>query len=264
MAKRPRAPARRGREMQSTQRPRKTSSTIVRKTARKTTTKTALKAASKSPGQTRLANLACRRVYTPELLAYMRQRFEQTEDTVVDIAADLGIHANTVRNIARREGWVRFVRPPQDLPSAMKLLAEAEAMDRHLELQDDGQGDGPALAAPVNGEGAIPPLADTVARLHRVVLDELAALETLRAQLKRAPRGFAGTARTLSILTETLQKLQRLQPDPANPGPEDADLPTDIDEFRDELAHRINIFVMQRTDAGNGGRAVTASMDAAV
>ena len=256
MAKQTRAPARRGRATQATRIPRKTAS----RTARKSTLKTASELPTAPTG---LANLARRRIYTPELLAYARQRFEQTEDTVADIAADLGVHENTLRNVARREGWIRYVRQPQTLPPAIKLLAEVEALDLHPEVQDHGQGDN-ALPASAGGERTIPPLADTIARLHRVVLDELAALESLRAQLNRAPRGFAGTARTLSILTETLQKLQRLQPDPANTGPDDADIPADIDEFRNELARRIEVFVIERTDAGDGGGAVAPPMDAAV
>jgi hypothetical protein len=255
MAKRTRAPVRRGRATQATQNPRKTASKTVRKTT--------LKTASEPAEQTGLANLSRCRVYAPELLAYARQRFEQTEDTVADIAVDLGVHENTLRKVARRESWIRYVRQPKTLPPAIKLLAEVEALDLHPEVPDHGEGDS-ALPASAGGEGTIPPLADTIARLHRVVLDELAALESLRAQLNRAPRGFAGTARTLSILTETLQKLQRLQPGPANTGPDDADIPADIDEFRNELARRIDAFVMQRTDAGDGDGLVAPAMDAAV
>ena len=36
-----------------------------------------------------------------------------------------------------------------------------------------------------------------------------------------------------------------MQPTPANTGPDDADMPVDIDEFRNELARRIDVFVMQ-------------------
>jgi hypothetical protein len=58
-----------------------------------------------------------------------------------------------------------------------------------------------------------------------------------------------------------LQKLQRMQPTPASAGPDDADMPADIDEFRNELARRIEMFVIERTDAVDGGGAVAPPVD---
>lgn len=112
-----------------------------------------------------------------------------------------------------------------------------------------------------------PPLADTVARLHRAILDELAAVETLHANLRGRPQDAAGaarTARTLSSLTATLQKLQSLQRTPANTGSDHDDMPADIDEFRNELARRIDTFVASRTDQRNHGASITSAMDAPV
>ena len=37
------------------------------------------------------------------------------------MAADLGCCHETVRNIAAREGWVRYVPPPRDLTPAARL-----------------------------------------------------------------------------------------------------------------------------------------------
>ena len=108
-----------------------------------------------------------------------------------------------------------------------------------------------------------PPLADTVARLHRAILDELAAVETLHANLKGRPQDAAGaarTARTLSSLTATLHKLQSLQCTPANSGSDHDDIPADIDEFRNELARRIEAFVASRTDEGDAQRAAPSQL----
>jgi hypothetical protein len=91
------------------------------------------------------------------------------------------------------------------------------------------------------------------------VLNELTVVEALRDRLKNEPQtpvAAERTARTLSTLTDTLQKLQRLQcAAPAN-GP-DYDMPADIDEFRNELARRINAFVDSRIGEGDaeGGAA---------
>jgi len=97
---------------------------------------------------------------------------------------------------------------------------------------------------------------DLVARLRRAVLNELTVVESLRERLKNEPQSRVAaerTARTLSTLTDTLQKLQRLQcAVPAN-GP-DYDIPADIDEFRRDLARRIDAFVASRADSGDGGR----------
>jgi hypothetical protein len=97
----------------------------------------------------------------------------------------------------------------------------------------------------------LPPPGDTILRLHRAVLEELRAVEAMRGKLERKPQSPADaerTARTLSSLTETLQKLQRLQGTlPETEINDDDDMPADIDEFRNELARRINAFVDSRT-----------------
>ena len=266
MAKRTRASARRGCATQTTRRPHKAAAKTAAKTAAKAAPKTAGPPApnlarKSSVARTEQANLTRRRTFTPELLAYTRQRFEQTEDPFCEIAADLGVHRNTLRNIATSEGWTRYVPLPRGLPATVKILMQAEALERHPEVRGEVRGNGATTSAQAEGEGAIPPLADTIARLHRVILDELAGLETLRAQLKRAPRGSVGTARTLSTLTETLQKLQRLQLNPANTGLDDADMPANFDEFRNEIMH-----IARGQFQFNEGAmwAILAALDAAV
>jgi len=244
MAKRTRAPARREVTPQSRRR-----TTDARKTAGKARCKAAQKSAN---AQTRQATLARRRTYTPELLAHVRHRFEQTEDSVTGIARDLGVSREGVRALAKREGWKRYVRPPRGLPPSVKLLTEAPNHQPHEQA-----------GTQVADEEGIPPVADTIARLHRAVLDELAAIETIRKQSRRAGTS-AHITRTLASLTDTLQKLHRLQPDHANPGPDDDEMPADIDEFRNELARRIEAFVAERTDAGDGRGPGAPSMDAAV
>ena len=239
MAKRTRAPARRGRAEQTAQCSRKTAMQAAGKTARKS-----------AVAKTKQASLARTRKYTPELLAYARYRFEHTEDSFTGIAADLGISREGLRLMGRRRHWKRHVPPPRGLPAAVKQSIQREAADRRPEPQAGGEENAPILA-------------DTVARLHRAVLDELAAIEALRTHSPRAGSS-ARTARTLANLTETLQKLQRLQPDYANTGSEDADMPADIDEFRNELARRIDAFVNERTDARAAHGAVIPPMDGTV
>ena len=58
---------------------------------------------------------------TPELLADIRHRYEHTPESLSTMAADLGCTGQTVCNLAKREGWVRYVPPPRDLTLAAKL-----------------------------------------------------------------------------------------------------------------------------------------------
>ena len=164
--------------------------------------------------------------YTPALLANGRYRYEQTDESLISIASDFGVNRNTFRALAVRQGWVRYKPPPRDLLPAAKLLAQADDL-KDLGTQDDAPSapavtlseEKPELQHPglnhvAENRPALPPPGDTIIRLHRAVLEELSAVEAMRARLKREPQNPVDaerTARTLSSLTETLQKLQRLQ-----------------------------------------------------
>lgn len=214
-------------------------------------------------------------VFTREALAHARHQYEHTPLSLARIAVDLGIHRKTFRSLARSQAWVRYVRPPRGLLPAVQLNAraselEAQAFDASMPATPSsentdavrrGEGTGPKSASPV-----LPQLADTLDRLYRAVMEELVAVETLRAQVKRepqSPQDAERTARTLSSLTETLQKLQRLQCAVPQSGSHNDDIPADIDEFRTELARRIEAFVASRSDPGDNGGSTAAPVDAA-
>ena len=65
---------------------------------------------------------------TPELIANIRQRYEHSDERLATMAADLGCCGETVRAMAKREGWVRYVAPPRDLSPAARLRVRAEAL----------------------------------------------------------------------------------------------------------------------------------------
>jgi hypothetical protein len=183
---------------------------------------------------------------------------------MADIAFELGIHKGTVPVVARRRNWKRYVPPPHDVSPATRILVEAEGLERRREAVQPGpdvERALPALLDSASGE----PGTDLVARLRRAVLNELTVVESLRDRLKNEPQSQVAaerTARTLSTLTDTLQKLQRLQcAVPAN-GP-DYDMPADIDEFRNELARRINAFVDSRIGESDAEGAVAPRLDPA-
>lgn len=167
MAKRKRAPARRGRAIRKVLPPPVQTAQQIR------------------PARSR------RPAYTPELLAQARHDFEHTERSRESIAFDLGMARSTLGNLAKSEGWVRFVPPPRGLPSAVQLRREAEKLESAADEN---------LRPAANVQSAMPAVGDTVERLYRAVLAELAAVENLRAQLKREPQGTQDAERTARIL----------------------------------------------------------------
>jgi hypothetical protein len=130
-------------------------------------------------------------------------------------------------------------------------------------LPPNGGGGRRKCAAPLNPPDAIsvPPLLSTIERLERAVLAELATIEAMRAALGTLPQkppGAARTVRTLSMLTQTLQHLQRLRASAAlaakpiaRSDDDDDDMPADLDEFRYDLARRIDAFVASRSQSGD-------------
>ncbi len=254
--------------------------------------------------------------YTPELLAHGRYRYEHTEDSIPDIALDFGIHKTTFQRMARREGWVRYVPPPRDLPPAVKLAAQAEALEARqaaltLPPRSGGEGRPPELAQQATADGVggiaaskeppnpsppfaarmgggeesaaapaqedagsaregppqepLPPPPVTIERLHRDALAELAAVERMRAMLDAEPQSpldAERTARTLSSLTVTLQRIQRMQCGlPITGAENDDDLPADLDAFRDALAQRIEAYFASTPDEDAAGDAAGARPD---
>lgn len=184
-----------------------------------------------------------RYVYTPELLAHGRHRYEHTEDSIPDIAVEFGIHKTTLLRLARREGWVRYAAPPRDVSDATRLAAEAAALEAAA-----AEATAPPEPTPADAE---PP--SEIDRLLRAVRTELDVYEAMRARLKHQPQSpldAERTARTLSNLTDTLYRLQRLRagiPEALHDHDDD-DMPADLDAFRDELARRIEAFMESRTD----------------
>jgi hypothetical protein len=81
--------------------------------------------------------------------------------------------------------------------------------------------------------------------MEQLLAQHLADAEAARASGERSPQA----TRTLSILTQTLRMLTALRtgaPFPKTVEDHDDDMPEDIDEFRRELARRIDAFVARR------------------
>jgi len=183
-----------------------------------------------------------RRGFTADALELIRHRYEDTDETQDSIAADFGISRRTLDKVAKTQGWtLRKDRAPRDLPEAIKLeLVAAQAVGAI------------AADAPSNPAAASEPsLAPSLAlRLEQAVEKELRKVEALRGAFGTpAQRSIEAEriARTLATLTETLFKVRRLR-EPGVVTDEQDDLPADADDFRRELARRIDAFVASRAD----------------
>jgi hypothetical protein len=181
-----------------------------------------------------------------EALEYARQRYEETEDSQRSIAEDIGKSRGTLDRIAKAQGWkLRKDQPPRGLSEAVKLrIAATEA--------DEGKPSEPPEADAAAAPDAARP-GSVAERLEAALERELRKVENLRADLGRPEKRTQQSdriARTLATLTETLFRVRRLR-EPGNiNGSNDDDLPGDADGFRLALAHRIEVFVRSRTDAG--------------
>ena len=200
-----------------------------------------------------------RAVFTPEALEDARRRYEETDETQVRIAADLGVDRGTLTRLARTHGWaLRKDRPPTDIPEADKIARQATEAVMNA-TPADAAGKDVADAAIANG-GSV---AD---RLEAAVEKELRKVENLRAgpgSPTERSVDHERVARTLATLTETLFKVRRLRQPGGSQATDDDDLPSDADAFRLALANRIEVFVRSRTDGGVSEPSEPADGDAA-
>jgi hypothetical protein len=255
MAKRTRAPARQSR---------------AAKKARKPTGARKRKAAKKGCRPRRQAASAKKdkagrppKYYTPEFLAEARRRVEQTLESMTSIAGKFGMHHSVLSRLIQRERWVRpegSLRR-RGLSPVMRLAAAADALV--MASAEQAPHPDPLAAGGERGRtGSAAPASQDLAaidRLEQAVMRELATVETMRASLGKEPlrpMDAERTARTLSVLAETLSKLrrQRLAAAPQAGSDHDNDLPADIDVFRLDLARRIDAFVASRAQPDDAER----------
>jgi len=233
--------------------------------------------------------------YAPELAESVIDQYLHTDKPVALIARDHAIDERDVTRIRHAASLPPRRTRMRSLPPAMAGLVEARALLRAsaADVDDVGRNKhaaakaGATRSAPSDEEDAmrhsasktrvnaleaycaLPPLATSIDRIERLVEQELAAEEAGRAELgllPRAPGEAERCARTLAILTRTLHALAQLRGGATQHGPHhDDDNPADIDEFRRDLARRIDAFVASRTDGRiAGGDSRAAPLDEAM
>jgi transposase-like protein len=161
---------------------------------------------------------------TPEAWAQIRHEYENTRRSIEDICLAHGISANTLRRRVKAWGWTMRQPPVSDQGPPMRaetdFVADNAEPSPHIE-QPDPQ---PASA-----------------RLHGAAARVMRAIETTSAQLTAKPNHLRETemaARALGSLTRTLRELNELleqHPVKADDDP----VPEDMNEFRRELARRL-------------------------
>ena len=199
--------------------------------------------------------------YTEKLLATLRNRYENTDQTILSIAAEFDIGSRNLQRLVTKHRWAKRSKRVRDLPRAQRLLEEAKALAADLPPPERERPDceavrvgvpreeTPTQTLPLSGGGSL----SAIDRIEALVVKEIEAEETVR-KLFRGKRRVATTsernARTLATLTQTLQALKRLRAGslPGTGPSTDDDMPQDIDEFRHDLARRIDAFVASRTD----------------
>jgi hypothetical protein len=193
------------------------------------------------------------RGFTAAAIENVRQRYEQSNESLEAIAADFNCHRSTIERLARVHGWLlRKERVARDLPAALQLdLAVAHVLD----AATNGDNSTERPVSENSAADAAPPLVEPslALRLELAVAKELEKVERLRSETGSASRRTIEAeriARTLSALTQTLFKVRRLREPGSSIADEHDQLPSDADEFRCELARRIDAFVRSRSDTG--------------
>jgi hypothetical protein len=199
--------------------------------------------------------------YTPEMLASLKRAYEDTDEPMRLIADRHEIGITTLQTLATREGWAKRSQRMRDRPASALVFEQSEpplAPSPPLPLPPAGQavnagsGSDEIAAAPLpEAPAEAQPPRSPAARLEALILKRIAA-EEARADSYMLRHGAADRcARTLVILGQALTVVQKLRA--AEPSAEDDDpVPSDVDEYRLELARRIRAFVEARQAAAEG------------
>jgi hypothetical protein len=169
-----------------------------------------------------------RRRFEPGELENARRLYVETGTPVAEIAATLSL---TPRSLAARiSGW--------GWPSRT----------RRTQAGDQGGGT-PPLTAEDRRAGVVSRVRTTVEREIAQIEDSLARMEPLGS-----PGGDPEKlARTLASLVKTLNELQRLDASAGGAAAKEPDDAMDIDEFRRELARRLDALCESGPDDGGAG-----------
>lgn len=192
---------------------------------------------------------------TPEAWLEIRHDYENTRRSIEDICIAHGISATTLRRRVKEWGWTMRHPPLSDQePPAYRAPAQAPGLWHEgapsptLPRESEGGSraePSPHITEPTDPRPASERLRDAAARVMR-------AIETTSARLAAGPVALRETelaARTLVSLMRTWRELNAVLGQQAVIAERDSDpVPEDMDEFRNELARRLEA-VLARHEA---------------
>lgn len=174
--------------------------------------------------------MPARRVIAAELIAEGKILYEQTDTSVRDISARMGISCNVL--YARIDGW-KWQRRRYSSGSG----ADAEASDAPVMTDCSAQ-------AEADDSAPLEPPEVFYARVCKGVQRQMAIVE--RVQTGLLPAGAVPSERSVRILAIVNKVLLEIEatakPDKVPDEPDDS-MPRDIEEFRAQLAQRIKALV---------------------
>lgn len=185
--------------------------------------------------------------FTPELIAWGKDRWENSDDSQRVIALEFKIKPGTLRRYAVQWRWKPRVTVPRDLTPATRLLLETEQLAAEAE----------AAASGPDSEDAQASRAARADRLERALNAQIEELERTQAAIKQSRRP---SSLDLSRISTSITRLIGAQFDlnrarqglPQERAAYEDDMPADIDAFREDLARRIRAFVESRRDSEGG------------
>ena len=188
----------------------------------------------------------------PELVAQGKRLYENSQTSVRDIAAMMGISKSTLNSRALEWKWRRRQMPGAtiDLVRMVRGAVAAEVTDTSATDVAISAEARPVAAISPERRAALAERIQAVAEREMAVVEKVVAIlgPTDEAEAERTARTLAGIARTLREIT-ALNKPAGEMNDADDDDTADAAYPRDMDEFRRELARRLHAIIDAQSGA---------------
>jgi hypothetical protein len=197
--------------------------------------------------------------FTPEQIEAARLLYENPQTPLQEIAASLKITRRTLEARIAEWGWPPRATSPRAASPQNARRTRSKSPGRRVKRTSTARKQPKSKAHP-SPDAAKRPRRSREAlavRVQRVVERELDAIDSILSVLGAADSAEAErSARTLASLARALKEVMRLAaPEQATDPDEDDPMPRDLDEFRRELARRIEALAAEAEGQapGDGG-----------
>jgi len=196
-----------------------------------------------------------KKTFTPEQIEAARVLYENPQTPLDEVAASLKITRRTLEARIAEWGWPLRTTSPQRNRGRARSKSYGRRAKRtstaRKQSKPDARPRSDTTRRPVGSREAL------AVRVQRVVERELDAIDSILSVLGAADSTEAErSARTLASLARALKEVMRLAaPEQATDPDEDDPMPRDLDEFRRELARRIEALAAEAEGQapGDGG-----------